>query len=161
MAGERAITSAPMTTRNPIADFIEGIPGNAVLGLQVTEMVDGHGTVVLPFRPDLTNHVGTVHAMALFGIADACSGAALFAGLGDLVAAVAPIARGGEITYRKPATGAITGRATVDAEQQAAIRTELDADGVTRPDVVVTMTNEDDVVVAEATFHWHIKRTTA
>lgn len=147
-----------MTDRNPIADFIQDIPGNKLLGLLVTEMGDGKGTVVLPFRPEHTNHVGTVHAMALFGIADACSGAAIFAGLDDLAATVSPIARGGEITYRKPARGEITGRAEVTADQVVTIRSELATDGVTRPDVVVTMTDSDDVVVAEATFHWHIKR---
>jgi len=148
-----------MTDRNPIADFIEQIPGNRLLGLQVTEMADGRGTVVLPFRDDLVNHVGTVHAVALFGIADACSGAALFAGFDALDGSVSPIARGGEISYRRPATGAITGRAEVTPEQLATIQAELAADGVSRPDVEVTMTNAADQVVARATFHWHIKRT--
>ncbi len=142
-----------MSTRNPIADFIEGIPGNALLGLRVTQMADGRGEVVLPFRDDLVNHVGTVHAVALFGIADACSGAALFAGLDDLVASVSPIARGGEITYRRPALGDITGRAEVTPEEMATIRSQLETDKVSRPDVLVTMTNTEKQVVARATFH--------
>ena len=145
-----------MPPRSEIADFIESIPGNALLGLKVTQMGEGVGEVVLPWRDKVANHVGTVHAAALFGIADAASGAALFAGLGDLALTVTPIARGGEIRYSRPARGDITGRARVPDQQVATIREELAAEGVSRPDVVVTMTDADGAEVAEATFHWRI-----
>lgn len=140
------------------ARFIQDIPGNALLGLVVREMRDGAAAVELPFRAEVTNHIGTVHAAALFGVCDAASGAAIFSGLGDLVGSVTPIARGGEITYRKPGRSAITGRSTVTAEQLATIRAELEADGVSRPDVVVDLVDADGTEVASATFHWHLKR---
>jgi len=111
------------------------------------------------WRDEVTNHVGTVHAAALFGIADATSGAALLSGLGDLLAKVAPIARGGDITYRTPGRTAITGRATVTPDELAAVRAELEADGVSRPDVVVHLEDEDGTEVATATFRWHLKLT--
>lgn len=144
---------------DPAAAFIEQIPGNALLGLSVTEMRDGSAAVRLPFRHEVTNHVGTAHAAALFAIADATSGAALLSGLGDLLAFVTPIARGGEITYRKPGRTAITGRAHVTPDELTTIRAELDAEGVSRPDVIVHLEDEEGTEVATATFHWHLKKT--
>jgi acyl-coenzyme A thioesterase PaaI-like protein len=144
---------------DPAAAFIEQIPGNALLGLAVTAMGDGTAAVRLPWRDEVTNHVGTMHAAALFGIADATSGAALLSGLGDLLAKVTPIARGGDITYRGPGRTAITGRSSVSADVLAAIRAELEADGVSRPDVVVHLEDEDGTEVATATFRWHLKVT--
>lgn len=143
---------------DPAAAFIEQIPGNALLGLVVTEMADGSAAVELPFRDEVTNHIGTAHAAALFGVADAVSGAAILSGLGDLLTQVTPIARGGEITYRRPGRSTITGRSTVTAEELTAIRAELAAEGVSRPDVVVHMADADGTDVATATFHWHLKR---
>lgn len=145
-------------TVDPAAAFVEQIPGNQLLGLVVTEMAGGSAAVELPWRTEVTNHVGTAHAAALFGIADATSGAALLSALGDDLGRVTPIARGGEITYRKPGRSAITGRATVTEAEATAIRAEIDADGVSRPDVVVHLLDADGVEVAEAAFHWHLKR---
>lgn len=145
-------------TRHPFADFLEGIPANALLGLQVEEMGEGVGVVRLPWRDEVGNHVGSVHAAALFAIADATSGAAMSSGLGDLMATVTPLARGGEITYTKVARGDIVGRSELTADDLARIRAELDADGVSRPDVQVEMTDADGNVVATAVFHWHVKK---
>lgn len=143
---------------HPFAPFLEGIPANALLGLKVEEMGDGAGAVRLPWREEVGNHVGSVHAAALFAIADATSGAAMTSGLGDLVASVTPLARGGEITYKKIARGDIVGRSRISAEDLERIRAELETDGVSRPDVLVEMTDADGTVVAEATFHWHVKK---
>lgn len=143
---------------HPFAAFIEGIPANQLLGLKVEEMGDGVGVVRLPWRDEIANHVGSVHAAALFAIADATSGAAMTGALGDLVASVTPLARGGEITYKKVARGDILGRAEISAQELARLRDELEREGVVRPDVVVTMTDADGTVVATAVFHWHVKK---
>ena len=77
---------------NPFAALIEAIPANQLLGLKVEEMGEGVGVVRLPWRNEIGNHVGSVHAAALFAIADATSAAAMTGALGDLIAAVTPLA---------------------------------------------------------------------
>ena len=49
------------------------IPLNALLGLVITSIGDGTAEVRLPFRREVTNHVGGVHATAIFGVAEAAS----------------------------------------------------------------------------------------
>ncbi len=146
-----------MTERNPIALFVEQIPGNALLGLTVPEVGVGTATVELAQRDEVTNHVGTMHAAALFGICDATSGAAMSSALGDKLFSVTPIASGGEIAYKRPARGVITGRASLSDDQVAELHAQLEADGVARPHVEIELTDADATVVATAVFHWHVK----
>lgn len=142
---------------HPLAPSLEAIPAHQLLGLRVDEMHDGVASVRLPWRDDLGNHIGSVHAAALFAIGDAASGAAMVSALGDLIATVTPIARGADIDYRKVARGDIVGRAEIPPEQVATIRAELADEGVSRPTVTIDMTDAQGVVVAVATFRWHVK----
>ena len=44
----------------------EIIPLNRLLGIEFVSIGDGVATARLPFRQDSTNHLGTVHATAMF-----------------------------------------------------------------------------------------------
>ena len=61
----------------------------------------------LPDRAELTNHVGSQHAGALFTVAEAASGAAFLGAFADRLAEVTPLARSAEISYEKIAKGPI------------------------------------------------------
>ncbi|MTD58217.1 PaaI family thioesterase [Amycolatopsis pithecellobii] len=84
------------------------------VGVRITELGAGSAVAEVPRQPDLTNHLGTVHAGALFLAAEvACAGA--FSG------AVAPrilhvrtfVLRDCRSTFLKPARGRIRAHGTV------------------------------------------------
>jgi uncharacterized protein (TIGR00369 family) len=145
-------------TSHPAAPLIEKIPANQLLGIAIEKMDSGAAEVRLPWRNDLGNHIGSFHVAPLFGLADATSGAAMISGLGDLMATVTPLARGGDIQFKKPARGDIVGRCTITAAELDTIRAEIDAEGVSRPVATVEMVDADGTVVASADFRWHVKK---
>jgi uncharacterized protein (TIGR00369 family) len=147
------------------ADQLKGmlsqvVPFNRHLGLEVLDVGEGMATVRLPEEPHLLNHVGTQHAGALFGVAEAASGGAMLGAFSDLVGKVTPLARRAEIVYLKPARGPITASAAL-AEEQDAIRTRLEADGKSDFPVKVSLEDGAGLVVAEVTVSWHLRANSA
>lgn len=134
----------------------DAIPFNKHLGLEIVELAPGRGVVRLPDEPHLTNHVGTQHAAALFAAAEAASGAAVVGALGGDLARVTPLARGAEVTFKKPARGPITATATLRDDAPAFVARAL-AEGRADADVVVAMTDASGVEVGSMTVRWHLR----
>ena len=55
----------------------EIIPLNKLLGIEIISIGDGVAETRLPFRSEVTNHIGSMHASAIFGVAEAASGCAM------------------------------------------------------------------------------------
>src|SRR5918998_1382997 len=89
------------------------IPFNKHLGLEVVEVGAGTGTVRLPDREDLRNHVGSQHAGGLFSAGEAASGAAFVGSFAEHLGRVTPLARAANIEYLKLASGPITAVGTL------------------------------------------------
>ena len=68
------------------------IPLNQVLGIEIVSIGDGVAQARLPFRSEVTNHIGSVHATAIFGLAEAASGAALAGAFAPVVMSIRPVA---------------------------------------------------------------------
>lgn len=111
------------------------VPFGNHAGIEITGIGPECAVTEIPDEPHLTNHLGTVHAGALFLAAD-IAGAAAFVG------AVAPklsrvellVLRTATSSFRKPATGRIRATATVDEREMRRIlategRTRFDLDG--------------------------------
>lgn len=132
------------------AELVVGLPFNARIGLVAEE----DGRLALADDPTLTNHVGTVHAGALFTLGEAASGVAIT----DAVAALGamPIAKGATIAYRRPAKGRIHARGRI-IEDLDAIRARLRSEGKTAFDVAVTLTDGEGTEVATMTVTWHLR----
>jgi hypothetical protein len=79
----------------------QAVPFAGFLGVEVTHLAAAEATVVLVERPELTNHVGSRHAGALFTVAEAASGAAFVGAFAERMADVTPLARSAEISYEK------------------------------------------------------------
>lgn len=96
-----------------IADKI--VPFTNHVGVRITEAGPDAGVAQIPADEHMLNHLGTVHAGALY-LAGEIAGAAAFCGafapkLGELGGFTL---RDSRITFLKPASGLITARATVD-----------------------------------------------
>lgn len=132
------------------------VPFAGHLQLEITEISAGEAKVRLPRRPELTNHVGSQHAGALFTVAETASGAAFLGAFAIRIAEVTPLARRAEIEYLKIASGPILATATLGIEAAEALAT-LDADGKVEFPCEVVLADESGATVATATVQWHVR----
>lgn len=138
------------------AGMTQAVPFAGYLDLEVTSVAAGEATVVLPERAELTNHVGSQHAGALFTAAEAASGAAFVGAFAERMGEVTPLARSAEISYEKIAKGPIEAKAKLGVPKDEALAT-LDADGKVVFPCEIEMSDADGQRVATATVHWHVR----
>ena len=124
--------------------------------MEITSVGDGEAVVRLPNRAELTNHVGSQHAGALFTVADTASGAAFVGAFADRMGEVTPLVRDAEIAYEKIAKGAIDATAKVGISKDEALEI-LDAEGKVEFACAVVLTDEANQRVATATVNWHVR----
>ena len=132
------------------------VPFAGFLGLEITEVAAGEATVRLPRRQELTNHVGSQHAGALFTVAETASGAAFVGAFAIRMGDVIPLARSAEIDYQKVASGPITANAKLGVDAAEALAT-LDAEGKVEFPCEVVLSDESGTQVATATVQWHVR----
>jgi uncharacterized protein (TIGR00369 family) len=132
------------------------VPFAGHLNLEITSVSEGEAVVVLPERQELTNHVGSQHAGALFSAAETASGAAFVGAFAARMADVTPLARSAEISYDKIAKGPITATAVLGIGQTQALE-KLDADGKVEFPCEIELTDASGAPVATATVRWHVR----
>lgn len=125
---------------------LDQIPYTNDLGISFDRYVDGAVHMTLPDRDANRNLAGTVHAGLLFTFGETLAGVA--AGMQTLDHAF-PFARRADITYRRPALGAVRGVACVSQEDTDRILDELARNGRSELNVRAELSGEDGKVVAE------------
>ena len=135
----------------------QAVPFAAFLELEFVEMEEGRAVVRLPERSELSNHVGSQHAGALFTAAEAASGAAFVGAFAEKLADVTPLARGAEISYEKIAKGPIDATATLGVSKLEALAT-LEAEGKVVFPCSIVLADAEGEQVASATVEWHLRR---
>jgi uncharacterized protein (TIGR00369 family) len=138
------------------AGMIQAVPFAAFLGIEIRSIGEGESVVILPDRHELTNHVGSQHAGALFSAAEAASGAAFLGAFAERIGDVTPLARSAEISYEKIAKGPIEAQAKLGVPAAEALAT-LDADGKVVFPCEVVLTDSDGRQVAGASVEWHVR----
>lgn len=146
-----------MTDFDAIAQGMsQAVPFAGFLGLEVTDVSAGKATAVLPERAELTNHVGSQHAGALFTAAETASGAAFVGAFAERMGDVTPLARRAEISYEKIANGPIEAKARLGVDAGEALAS-LDTDGKVVFPCEIELTDADGQRVATATVQWHVR----
>ncbi|HET7485456.1 MAG TPA: DUF4442 domain-containing protein [Solirubrobacterales bacterium] len=146
-----------MTDFDAIAQgMTQAVPFAGHLSLEIASIAEGEATVVLPERPELTNHVGSQHAGALFTVAETASGAAFVGAFAERLGDVTPLARGAEISYEKIAKGPIEARAKLAVPAAEALST-LEAEGKVVFPCEIELTDASGRRVAAATVQWHVR----
>lgn len=132
------------------------VPFVGHLGIEITAVGPGEATVRLPSRTELTNHVGSQHAGALFTAAETASGAAFVGAFAVRMGDVTPLARAADINYERIASGPITahGKLAIDAAEALAV---LDREGKVEFPCEVELQDSKGSRVATATVHWHVR----
>jgi uncharacterized protein (TIGR00369 family) len=138
------------------AGMTQAVPFAGHLGLEITNVSEGEATVTLPEWDELTNHVGSQHAGALFTLAETASGAAFVGAFAERMGDVTPLARSAEISYEKIAKGPIEARAKLGVPKDDALAT-LDADRKVVFPCEIELTDASGQRVATATVHWHVR----
>ena len=136
--------------------FRAAVPFAGFLGVEYGDVAPGRAVLRLADDPAKHNHIGTLHAGALFSLAESASGMAMMAAVADRLAAVTPLAAKAEITYRRVARGDVTASARVDAPLDEVLAT-LDAEGTVRFPVVVDLTDDTGGVCAVVVVDWHLR----
>jgi acyl-coenzyme A thioesterase PaaI-like protein len=136
---------------DPASDFVTALPFNTLVGVAV----DGN-ELALGDAPSLHNHVGTVHAGALFTLGEAASGVAIGRDIAGALGGSMPVARSASIAYRRPARGKIRAAAAV-AEPVDAIAARLRAEGKVTFDVNVVLHDLSGTEVATMVVAWYAR----
>ena len=136
--------------------FAAAVPFSGFLGIEYGEVGPGHAVLRLADDPAKHNHIGTLHAGALYSLAESASGVAMIAAVADRLAGVTPLAARAEITYRKVARGDVTATARID--DVPGVLAALDADGRVRFPIVVELADAAGDVCAVVTVDWHLRR---
>lgn len=116
------------------------------------------GTIIarMPFRREITNYVGSVHAGALFTLAETAAGVAATAVVPDGRAFV--LLRSVTVRYTRRAQSDLMATARVAAEGAAKSRVDFDAEGRADSLVPVTITDADGAPVFEASFDYALRQ---
>jgi acyl-coenzyme A thioesterase PaaI-like protein len=134
-----------------IGSVMEQIPYTRDLGLVIERVADGEVHVTLPDRSVTRNLAGTVHAGALFTFGETVAG--LAAGVRTFEHAF-PFARRAEIIYRRPAQGAVHGRARVEEAEVERVLAEIKGEGRSQLTVSVVLETPGGEAIAEMDVHY-------
>lgn len=134
---------------------ITQVPFNKLLGISFANSSDY--LLQLDAKTEYTNHLGTVHAAALFALAEG-SGAQLLlkAFPEDMIRNVIPVLRKVDVGYKKPAQGIIVSTARLKDDTIENITDQLIVKKRVLITTIVDLFNEQETRVFTATFEWFV-----
>lgn len=133
---------------------ITELPFNRLINLELSDKDDY--LLKLSANHAYTNHLNTVHAAALFALAEASSGQFLlinFPGYGNNLV---PVVRKVTVKYKKPATGAIYSKAKLVDINLADIGTQLDTKKRVSFTLQVELFDTNNTIVFDGQFEWFV-----
>ncbi|HJR55137.1 MAG TPA: YiiD C-terminal domain-containing protein [Rhizomicrobium sp.] len=137
------------------AQLAAAIPFARHAGVEIVAIADGSAVARLVQAEQLSNHIGSVHAGALFTLGETASGAAMVGAFAEVAAQMRPLATSARISYLKLARGTLTARARTDVAG-AELRQQLSANGVATFEVTVDIQDDRDRVVAQLVVSWRV-----
>ncbi len=133
---------------------IQEVPFNGFLGIQQSAK-EGY-ILELAYNENLLNHLGTLHAGALFSLAEATSGEFLLRQFHDSELDLIPVVRKVEIKYSKPAKSAVYSTAEFIKNSLDDLYTGLKERGKVIIEVKVELYNETNERTAVSNIHWFL-----
>jgi acyl-coenzyme A thioesterase PaaI-like protein len=133
---------------------VSALPFNRHLGLAIRD-VDGAPTVVLQPGEHHLNHVNTVHATVIYGLAEAASGQCLLSRFPGLVDSFVAVLRKSVTKYRRPASpdAPLQARGRLDDESATHFQELLASRGRASVDIVVSVA-QHEMELFTGTFTW-------
>lgn len=137
------------------AQFAAAVPFARHAGVEIVEIGDGTAQTRLTQTEQLSNHIGSLHAGAIFTLAEAASGAAMVGAFAEMAAAIRPLATEARISYLKLGRGAVTAQAKTD-HIGADLRHQLRATGLVTFQVTVDVLDERQRIIAQVVVGWRV-----
>ncbi|MDX1511500.1 MAG: DUF4442 domain-containing protein [Nitriliruptorales bacterium] len=132
------------------------VPFIPVVGIRCTEMSVGRAVCVLPDRTEVHNHIGSLHAGAMFTAGESAAGMAFTGAFVDQLDRIHPLAAGAQIRYVAVARGDLTVEATL-RDDVGDIRERFARDGKVTFVVDVDMRDPDGKLCVEMSVDWHVR----
>jgi uncharacterized protein (TIGR00369 family) len=131
------------------------VPFASVLGVHVTEVEPERAEAALEFTPERLNHVGTMHAVAQFGLGELASGGLVVAAFSDLQqAGYMPIVASVSVSYLRPARTDLRGAAELSLAEQERVRTEVRNGVQSRFTIPVQIVDTSGNITTELKVEW-------
>lgn len=134
----------------------QAVPYIRNLKLEIKSLGDGRIVSEMAFGENVSNHVATVHAGAIF-TAGETTGAALVSSVLDMGKLVI-VVRGAKVNYRKPIRGRLTCTGEIKPSAVETANAAVDRDGKYNFPVQLQMTNEKGELAAELEFEYHLRK---
>ena len=115
------------------------------------------GNLTLSFVASNQNHLQTMHASALFALAETASGEALLAQFPHLSGKVAPVLRDSNIKFKRPATNGVTAYSSITDESAVKFESQFGKKGRSSIKVDVVIKDIDSNVVFTGEFNWFLQ----
>ena len=139
------------------AHLSKAVPFANHTGVVIEELAAGTARATLALRPEVSNHIGTMHAGAVFTLAEAASGAAMAGAFADVLLELRPVAAEATIAFLTVSQGDLVAEARIFGVP-AEVRAEMDAAGKVSFSVEVTITDAVGVTVSKVMVAWHVSR---
>ncbi len=135
---------------------ITDIPFNRHIALEFCG--DDRGVMCLSHSPEMTNHLGTIHASAQFALAEACSGQYLLSTFPEYAEDCVAVLRKSEVKYGRQTKENIYAVAESDEGRTSLFRSRLERKGRALIPIGVVIRDEKEEVTMEGTFDWFVAK---
>ena len=115
------------------------------------------GNLILGFDVSNQNHLQTIHASALFTLAESASGEALQVNFPEFVGKVAPVVRDAQIKFKKPAIKSVTAFPTISDESILKFKEQFKKKNRSSITVDVILKDADENIVCVGVFNWFVQ----
>jgi len=114
-----------------------------------------NGRLLLNMSEEKMNHVGTIHAGALYTLAETASGQVLYEQFTELADSVIPLLRESQIKYKKSAESSVWAKGIIDNPE--AFKERLISKGCAFADVMVEVRDVEDSLICSGIFNWYVQ----
>ena len=118
---------------------------------------DQEGNLTLGFDESNQNHLQTIHAGALFALAESASGEALQICFPELVGKVAPVVRDSQIKFKKPAVKSVMAYASIADDSILKFKEQFEKKKRSTISVDVAVKDADGNGVCIGSFNWFVQ----
>ena len=139
-----------------VAQMPKAVPMVGTLNIEFLELDPQRVVLRLPDDPAYHNHIGGLHAGAMFTLAETATGAIVLGNFGMHMDRAVPLAVESTIRYKKIAKGPIYAEALMHDTPES-IMARLDAGERPEWTIEVSLAMEDWTVTGEASFLWTLK----
>ena len=133
------------------------VPFARYVGVKLLEIGDGTASAELEQRDEVSNHIASMHAGAMFSLGEAASGAALAGALAPVILEMRPVAANASISFKKVAKGTLTAHAKASLDGATIIKT-IEDEGKVAFDVNVDIKDAAGDTVVEMTVNWYVSK---